>query len=208
MSRNRFGAICYRCGKWCEPEAGHFERVTFKKRQDGRAPEQSTWRVQHADCAIKYRGTDHRGEVMDDSLKIISVRAPWWWYIVRGLKDIENRDWWTGYRGPVLIHASKWWSLPAVSGDTESAERMRAAAGKAPTSGKKFTFREMRDYGGHIVGSATIVDCVQETESPWFVGKFGFVLTDQKQFETPIPFKARLGLFDAPADIRQQLRAA
>jgi hypothetical protein len=43
--RNRFGGTCYRCGKWCAPRDGHFER--FRR----------TWRVQHASCAIKLRGT-------------------------------------------------------------------------------------------------------------------------------------------------------
>jgi len=41
--RNKYKGICYRCGKEVEPGKGHFER------KDG------TWRVQHAECAIKYR---------------------------------------------------------------------------------------------------------------------------------------------------------
>lgn len=44
--RNKYPGICYRCGKRVEVGEGHFERVP------GRG-----WRVQHADCAIKYRGT-------------------------------------------------------------------------------------------------------------------------------------------------------
>lgn len=38
----------------------------------------------------------------------ISIRAPWWWLISHGGKDIVNRSWRTRYRGPVLIHASQW----------------------------------------------------------------------------------------------------
>lgn len=44
--RNRYAGTCYRCGKLCEPGAGHFEK----------AP--GGWRVQHAICAIAHRGTD------------------------------------------------------------------------------------------------------------------------------------------------------
>lgn len=44
--RNRFPGICYRCGKRVEVKEGHFERHL------------GGWRVQHTDCAIKYRGTD------------------------------------------------------------------------------------------------------------------------------------------------------
>lgn len=42
--RNQYPGSCYRCGEWVPAGAGHFERL-------GR-----TWRVQHADCAIKFRG--------------------------------------------------------------------------------------------------------------------------------------------------------
>jgi hypothetical protein len=44
--RNQHGGTCYRCGEWCKPGEGHFERIQGKG-----------WRVQHAGCAIKYRGT-------------------------------------------------------------------------------------------------------------------------------------------------------
>lgn len=43
--RNRFGGTCYRCGEWCAPGDGHFERF------------RGGWRTQHAACAIKLRGT-------------------------------------------------------------------------------------------------------------------------------------------------------
>lgn len=141
-------------------------------------------------------------------MKIISIRAPWWWYIIRGWKDIENRDWATNYRGPILLHASSWWSLAAVADDTASAESMRRVAGFAPTGDKGiYTYRQMRDLGGHIVGRADITNCVADSASPWFCGKYGFVLANAKPV-TPIPLKARLGLFDAPAEIISQLKDA
>ncbi len=36
----------------------------------------------------------------------LSVRQPWAWLIAQGYKDIENRNWWTKFRGRFLIHAS------------------------------------------------------------------------------------------------------
>lgn len=61
MSRNQFGGTCYRCGKWVPAGEGHFERITAKKHDHDhdREPESAKWRVQHADCAVKYRGTPH-----------------------------------------------------------------------------------------------------------------------------------------------------
>jgi len=41
--RNRYPGECYRCQKWVPAGEGHFERLG------------STWRVQHAACAIEHR---------------------------------------------------------------------------------------------------------------------------------------------------------
>lgn len=43
--RNKYPGVCYRCGEVVEPGAGHFEKLPG-----------GGWRVQHADCAIKWRG--------------------------------------------------------------------------------------------------------------------------------------------------------
>jgi hypothetical protein len=43
--RNRFPGECYRCKAWVPAGEGHFERIG------------GGWRVQHAACAIEFRGT-------------------------------------------------------------------------------------------------------------------------------------------------------
>lgn len=48
--RNKYPGKCYRCGCIVETGKGHFER---------HGP---GWRLQHASCAIKYRGTSHKAE--------------------------------------------------------------------------------------------------------------------------------------------------
>jgi len=46
-------------------------------------------------------------------MKILSVKQPWAWLFfapelaAEKRKDVENRIWYTNYRGPLLIHASK-----------------------------------------------------------------------------------------------------
>ena len=39
------------------------------------------------------------------SSRAITIHAPWAWAIVNGLKRVENREWLTEYRGPLLIHS-------------------------------------------------------------------------------------------------------
>lgn len=45
--RNQYPGTCYRCGKEVAAKSGHFERHI------------GSWKVQHAQCAIQYRGTPH-----------------------------------------------------------------------------------------------------------------------------------------------------
>jgi hypothetical protein len=55
--RNQHPGTCYRCGKAVAVGDGHFEKITAKNRRPG---ESGKWRLQHASCAIKFRGTDTR----------------------------------------------------------------------------------------------------------------------------------------------------
>jgi hypothetical protein len=116
------------------------------------------------------------------TMKTISIQQPWAWLIVNGYKPIENRDWYTTHRGDTLIHAGK----------------KHDAVGEAWV---RRTFPEILlpraeelPHGG-VVGNATIADCVTRHDSPWFFGKFGFVMQDA----APLPFHAvrgQLGFFD------------
>jgi hypothetical protein len=133
-------------------------------------------------------------------MKALSVRQPWAWAIQHG-KPIENRDWYTSQRGRVYLHASKHWCVEDISMDWCDVCDMAAAAGIViPEPDWKW----LRSVGGSIVGSVEIVDCVLQHPSPFFVGKFGFVLANPVVFKTPIPFKGALGFFDVPDGIEQR----
>lgn len=124
--------------------------------------------------------------------KAISIRQPWAWAIINAGKDIENRSWPTRFRGSVCIHAAK--------GMTR--EEYRSCLGFAHSlyCTKPFprglTMPEFGDLQrGGIIGVATIVDCVSESDSPWFFGNYGFVLADVHPVDF-IPVKGALGFFD------------
>lgn len=60
MSRNQYGGKCYRCGEWCGPGDGHFER------------HKRGWRLQHAGCAIVYRNAPGGPRLLtDDEAKAV-----------------------------------------------------------------------------------------------------------------------------------------
>lgn len=129
--------------------------------------------------------------------RALSIMQPWAWCIVGPLaKDIENRDWRTSYRGPVAIHAGKKMEgLPLIdlrNGDHPvTGERMEAK----PWNWSSFISMSQGDACGGIVGVAEIVDCVDASDSEWFVGRYGFVLANAR----PVPFipvTGALGFFD------------
>lgn len=122
-------------------------------------------------------------------MKALSIRQPWAWLILHAGKDIENRDWETRFRGRVLIHAGK--------GMTRAEYHWAAVTAADVVPHIQLPPFEQLERGG-IVGSIEIVGCVEDSESPWFFGDYGFVLRDPQ----PLPFrplKGALGFFEVPA---------
>lgn len=120
-------------------------------------------------------------------MKALSILQPYAWLIVTGRKDIENRVWYTGFRGPVLIHAGKTYGKRDHAEDAENIE------------GYPQTREEM------IVGIATITGCVDRSDSKWFSGPWGFTLADARALPKLIPMRGALGFFDVPPDVLAQL---
>jgi hypothetical protein len=135
-------------------------------------------------------------------VKALSVRAPWWWAILHG-KPVENRDWYTNFRGTVWLHASKAWKIGEISDDWDDikimAIRDKIVMPFPSGTDESMKFAEgMRSAGGCIVGSVEIIDCVTEHPSAFFVGKFGFVLRNPMPLANPVPLKGALGFFEVP----------
>ncbi len=59
---------------------------------------------------------------------------------------------------------------------------------------------------GAIVGTVEVVDCVTESESPWFVGEFGFVLRRPIAPLCPIRVKGALGFWQVTPAIEAEIR--
>ena len=117
-------------------------------------------------------------------VRILSVKQPYSWLLVSGQKDIENRDWYTKYRGIALIHASA---------NQDRHPNIRVSGIKVPKELPR----------GGIVGAILITDCVANHSSPWFVGHYGFVVSAA----ISLPFtqqRGALGLRWAPDELTQQ----
>ena len=96
--RNKHSGVCYRCGKHCEAQAGHFERY------------QGGWRIQHADCAKQWRGTDREHtrpwytvkETKQDaerySVRLVDDQGVDRFVAQIGVEKLDGRDIWAAFR--------------------------------------------------------------------------------------------------------------
>lgn len=124
------------------------------------------------------------GKVASGQIKALSIKQPYPHHIFHDGKDVENRDWPTKGRGWFIVHAGVSKSELDMDDPKE------------------------RDLPrGGVVGMARIVDCVQEMQSVWFFGRYGFVLRDA--FPLPlIPCRGQLGFFALDADTLQAVALA
>lgn len=125
--------------------------------------------------------------------KALSVRQPWAAMIIYMNKDIENRSRHTKFRGRFLVHASQTMSKNYW---LEAIHFAHYASG-VPIEKLKSIFDYDRLHLGGFIGSVELVDSLDSSESPWYMGEKGFLLRDPK----PVPFvryTGRLGFFDVP----------
>jgi len=123
--------------------------------------------------------------------KALSVKQPWAWAIFNSGKDVENRKWFSPYRGPLFIHASRTW-------DQEGYDWLSI------TFGGEFLMPSRGDYDfGVIIGKVDVIDCVDDHESAWFFGPYGFVFEDPIMFNKPIPYKGQRRIFDVEFSVTE-----
>ncbi len=126
------------------------------------------------------------------------------------VKRVENRNWSTSYRGPLLIHAGK--SKDYLSLDPQGIHDVEYMIPFAT-----MTF-------GAIVGVCNVVDCFSQQlpmdrdcairRRPWLAGHehvegpFCFVLQECRKFVEPIPYRGAQGFFNVPDElVAEQLSA-
>lgn len=139
------------------------------------------------------------------TIKALTIRQPWASLIIRCGKDIENRDWRSNYRGIVAIHSS----AKMDRADLEDAcDLMR---GFIPKFSARIFSQEIFPTGV-ILGTVEMIGCVTQSESPWFVGEYGFQFRNRVPFSNPITCKGALGFWtlndELLAKCREQYRRA
>ncbi len=129
-------------------------------------------------------------------MKALSIRQPWAWFIAKGIKDVENRSWWTATRGRIYIHAGK-------KLDEDGLKKLLTAMADAGIKGEPA--KDDLTLGA-IIGEADIIDCkfrkpLKLGFSLWHeVGCWGFILANATLYDKPIPCRGQLGFFEVDID--------
>lgn len=122
--------------------------------------------------------------------KCISVRQPWADLIVKGIKNLENRQWTTSYRGLLLIHA------PLKFNKDDYGMLNKKGFGDILIGMLQYPL-------GAIVGAVELEHCFQSTTTAFFSewaendAKYWWKLVNAVKFLKPIPWKGQLSIFDA-----------
>jgi len=127
-------------------------------------------------------------------MKALSIRQPWAWLICAGYKNIENRTWSTKFRGRIYVHTGK-------KPDIDGWQHLEECYENYPNGTEwidvfQTTPQKLLDICGCIIGEVDIVDYVTESKSPWFIGRYGFVLANPVLYDKPIPCMGKLGFFE------------
>ena len=116
-------------------------------------------------------------------MKALSIQQPWAQLYLED-KNVENRTWYTSYRGPLLIHAGKRRDNQVWNSELQ---------------------RPPYNVLGALIGLVEIINCTRDRppNSVWHEdGQFGlYRAPNPLMFITPIRYRGQLGIFDVPDDI-------
>ena len=134
-------------------------------------------------------------EVLTDmpTYKALSVRQPYAYLLVAGIKTCENRTWPTHHRGTLVIHAG---AKPMTKEDWEWLDDIHKDLGQPPADRDDILLRT-----SGIVGAVYLADVVARPDPDWELGwwdgaSLAWMISGCQQVAEFTHLKGRLGLFD------------
>lgn len=144
-------------------------------------------------------------------MRALTLRQPWAWAVIEGLKPIENRSWCPNrYQigQPFAVHAG-------LAFDTLGFSVFERCAREARCWSRYQ--RDFEDVRGAVLGIATLGHkhvagaddrLVPPAARPWFFGPYGFPLTRIAKLSEPLPCRGALGFWELPSDVERKIIAA
>lgn len=99
-------------------------------------------------------------------MKALSIKQPFASLIVLGIKDIENRTWYTNYRGRIYVHASAKPAKSLISSCLTLEQCEVAGIELRKTIQPLFNNTKQFPHSA-IIGEVDIIDCIPDHTSIW-----------------------------------------
>lgn len=142
-------------------------------------------------------------------IKAISLWQPWASLVALGpdVKPHETRSWWTAYRGPILIHASKRRDAFARDEIARASRTLLDVTGISLSSELPF---------GAVIATANLVDILaiggpcgwgepdhelDRAFGDWSEGRWAWTLENVHPLPTPIVWQGAQGLWSVPEEL-------
>ncbi len=159
-------------------------------------------------------------------MKCISLWQPWASLIMAGAKTYETRSWPTGYRGPLVICAAKYWSkkLASYLSQEEFQKGLGPLRGRPKTesngqltlglTGTNFQAEDLPF--GAALGVVDLLGCRRTDILAWQEiaeeysfgnydpGRYAWKLENVRPFPSPIPMRGAQGLFAPSLEVLEQ----
>ncbi len=144
----------------------------------------------------------------------LSLYVPWIWAILYGGKRHENRTWKLGERHigrRIWLHASLGNGPRQMETERQAMIEMAAldpktigaiASPNVPSPSLEWCLAAR----GLILGSVVVTAVEIHSVSPWFVGPYGFKLSDPVALARPVPARGKQMPWRVPADVLEKLR--
>ena len=118
-------------------------------------------------------------------MRALSVKQPWAWAFFHAGKDVENRSRKTHHRGTLAIHASK--SFDPAEYQAAAREIWRITGAYPPPS---------EDLPrGCVIGFVEVVDCIEQSTSPWAMRGYCHWQLRNPQTCPPFPVRGQQQIF-------------
>ncbi len=128
-------------------------------------------------------------------MKALTLWQPWASWVFEAGKDVENREWSTGYRGPLAIHAGQGLDrfLAWRPSSWPSALQRLIETGRIDPRQIRSRFWPR----GVVLGTVDLIDCVRDHPSAWAVpGQWHWVLQNPRPLPRPVPARGQPGLWE------------
>ena len=139
-------------------------------------------------------------------MKALTIRAPWVYLTLRGLKPLENRSRRTNFRGDFLLHAGK--TFEGSDNVFGFIQAVLMDMGKTLVDAQLTT--DPRDYNlGGFIAVATLTDCIEQGDEAcklfnFYTGQHGWIIENVRPIEF-IPYPGQLGFWNVPNEITAQI---